>query len=212
MVPYLRVANVFEERIDTLDVMSMHFSSVEETKFQLHRGDILLNEGQSLELIGRPAMFRGELQRVCFTNSLVRYKAGKDINPEFALLVFLHYMHSGRFQKIAAITTNIAHLSAGRFSGLEFPVPPLHEQGEIVSKFDQHRDAIAQQQSAITRALTLAAAQRQNILRAAFSGQLVPQDPNDEPASVLFERIRTQRQAAAPTTKRKPGRPAKVTA
>jgi type I restriction enzyme S subunit len=56
------------------------------------------------------------------------------------------------------------------------------------------------------------AAQRQVILRAAFSGQLVPQDPNDEPASVLLERIRAQRQAAVPSTKRKPGRTAKATA
>lgn len=42
-------------------------------------------------------------------------------------------------------------------------------------------------------ALKQAAAQRQNILRAAFSGQLVPQDPNDEPARVLLERIRAER-------------------
>jgi len=42
---------------------------------------------------------------------------------------------------------------------------------------------------------TLAAAQRQNILSAAFSGQLVPQDPNDEPAIVLLERIRAERLA-----------------
>ena len=46
-----------------------------------------------------------------------------------------------------------------------------------------------------------AAAQRQNILRAAFSGQLVPQDPNDEPASVLLERIRAERAAQAPARK-----------
>ena len=46
-----------------------------------------------------------------------------------------------------------------------------------------------------------AAAQRQNIRRAAFAGQLVPQDPRDEPASVLLERIRAERAAQAPARK-----------
>ena len=49
------------------------------------------------------------------------------------------------------------------------------------------------QERAIEMRLKQSTAQRQNILRAAFSGQLVPQDPNDEPASVLLERIRTER-------------------
>ena len=51
----------------------------------------------------------------------------------------------------------------------------------------------------------MASAQRQNILRAAFSGQLVPQDPADEPASVLLARIREQRAATqAGPQRRKP--------
>ncbi|HNM44236.1 MAG TPA: restriction endonuclease, partial [Plasticicumulans sp.] len=54
------------------------------------------------------------------------------------------------------------------------------------------------QEQAVELALKQTAAQRQNILRAAFSGQLVPQDPNDEPASVLLERIRAERAARNP--------------
>lgn len=58
----------------------------------------------------------------------------------------------------------------------------------------------------VEKALKQAAAQRQNILRAAFSGQLVPQDPTDEPAGVLLERIRAERAAGQParTRGRKP--------
>ena len=48
-----------------------------------------------------------------------------------------------------------------------------------------------------------AAAQRQNILRAAFSGQLIPQDPGDEPASVLLERIRAERATRKPVQKKR---------
>ena len=96
--------------------------------------------------------------------------------------------------------------------GINLPLPPPDEQREIVSRLDDLLDAAVQQEGALDRAMAMVAAQRQNILRAAFSGQLVPQDPNDEPASVLLERIRACRQAAAPAPKRKPGRPTKVAA
>ncbi|MEF8697866.1 MAG: restriction endonuclease [Candidatus Accumulibacter sp. UW20] len=197
MVPYLRVANVFEDRIDISDVMEMHFSSDEEENFRLLAQDVLLNEGQSLELIGRPAIYRGELPRACFTNTLVRYRADVGVLPEFALALFLHYMHSGRFRKIATITTNIAHLGVGRFAQVEFPLPSTEEQAVIVDLLKEQMDNLERQKHAISVALKQSTAQRQNILRAAFSGQLVPQDPNDEPASVLLERIRAERAAQA---------------
>ena len=193
MVPYLRVANVFEDRIDISDVMEMHFSESDEEKFKLVPGDVLLNEGQSLELVGRPAIFRGELKRVCFTNTLVRFRSESNVLPEYALIVFLNYMHSGRFRKIAKITTNIAHLGAGRFAELEFPLPSFEEQTEIVCLWKTLMTEIDSQNQAINFAIRQSCAQKKNIFRAAFSGQLVPQDQNDEPASVLLKRIITQR-------------------
>ena len=67
------------------------------------------------------------------------------------------------------------------------------------------------QEQAVDLALKQSAAQRQNILRAAFSGQLVPQDPHDEPASALLERIRAER-AAQGAVKKPRGRKAKEAA
>ncbi|MCU0786461.1 MAG: restriction endonuclease subunit S, partial [Verrucomicrobia bacterium] len=54
--PYLRVANVMDGYIDASDVNSMLFTDSEFERFKLRTGDILLNEGQSLELVGRPAI------------------------------------------------------------------------------------------------------------------------------------------------------------
>lgn len=195
MVPYLRVANVFEERIDVSDVMAMHFSKTDEATYRLEPKDILLNEGQSLELVGRPAMYCGELERACFTNTLVRFQTESGVAPEFALLVFLHYMHSGRFRKIAKITTNIAHLGAERFSDLPFPLPPIDEQMQIVSSYASIIENVEAQRREIELSLKRATAQRKNLLMAAFSGQLVRQNPNDEPASALLARIRAEREA-----------------
>jgi type I restriction enzyme S subunit len=137
MRPYLRVANVFEDRIDTADVMEMHFSDEEFDRYRLTPGDILLNEGQSPHLLGRPAIYRGDPPNVAFTNSLIRFQAGPAVNPKWALAVFRHHMHSKRFMRESRITTNIAHLSAGRFAEVEFPVPPLPEQERIVTAIEE---------------------------------------------------------------------------
>jgi len=194
MRPYLRVANVFEDRIDTSDVMQMNFTPAEFETFSLKFGDILLNEGQSFELIGRPAMYRDEVPGACFTNTLVRFRANEELNRDFALRVFLAYLKSKRFQKIATITVNIAHLGAGRFAEIEFPLPPEDEQAEIVRLVDELFTQIDAAEKFVEQGLLRAARLRQSILKDAFEGRLVAQDPADEPASELLARIEAARQ------------------
>ncbi len=76
---------------------------------------------------------------------------------------------------------------------IALPLPPNDEQTEITKLLAGQFDQISQQQIAVDLGLKQAAAQRKNILKAAFSGQLVQQDPNDEPATALLERIRADR-------------------
>lgn len=91
------------------------------------------------------------------------------------------------------------------------PLPPLSEQMAIDRALLAQLDLIKEQAASIEFTLKQTTTQCQNILRAAFAGELVPQDPNDEPASVLLARIRAQR--AAQTPARKPrGRKKKETA
>ncbi|EKO3518389.1 restriction endonuclease subunit S [Vibrio fluvialis] len=196
MRPYLRVANVMEGYIDTSDIMEMVFDESDFERYKLLKGDVLLNEGQSHELVGRPSMFNDELENVCFTNTLVRFRAYDGVHNKFAFFVFLNQMKTGRFQQIASRTVNISHLGAGRFADIEFPFPPLEEQTEIVRLVDQYfafADTIeAQVKKAQARVDNLT----QSILAKAFRGELVPQDPNDEPAEVLLERIAQARKEA----------------
>jgi type I restriction enzyme S subunit len=167
------VANVFENRIDTRDVMEMNFTPKEYERFKLEPEDILLNEGQSKELIGRPAMFMGELEGVCFTNTLVRFRAYPPISAPYAMLVFRHYFRSGLFQSIANITTNIAHLGAGRFADLPFPLPPLAEQAEIVKRCSVKVRAVEIVGSHVSKALAQIERFEQATLAKAFRGELV---------------------------------------
>lgn len=172
MRPYLRVANVFEDRIDTSDVMQMHWPAGVFERFQLHDGDVLLNEGQSPDYLGRPAIYRGEPAETAFTNSLIRFRASGRVLPEFALLVFRRHMRSGRFKQESRITTNIAHLSAARLKSIEFPVPPLEEQTVIVSAVRDQFAAIDRMRVEVRQSASHAPAIRRSLLAAAFSGRL----------------------------------------
>ncbi len=172
MRPYLRVANVFEGRIDLRDVKEMHWSGDTFARFSLQPGDVLLNEGQSPEWLGRPAMYRGEPGTFAFTNSPLRFQANGDVLPEFALLVFRRHMHAGRFTREARITTNIAHLSASRLKPIEFPIPLREEQGRLVAYAQQRLEGVARLVRELKAAQVRANALRRSLLEAAFTGRL----------------------------------------
>jgi type I restriction enzyme S subunit len=128
---YLRVANVFDDHIDTSDVLEMPFSSDERKRFQLEDGDILLNEGQSIDLVGRSAVYRGDPPDCCFQNTLIRFRARASTDAQFAQHSFRMFLQTGVFASIALQTTSIAHLGAGRFAALKMALPPRPEQHAI---------------------------------------------------------------------------------
>jgi type I restriction enzyme S subunit len=143
MRPYLRVANVFDGRIDTSDVLNMPFTDEEFARYCLEDRDVLLNEGQSLELVGRCSMYRGEYGAPCaIQNALIRFRAGCRITSSFAAQLFRWCQHSGRFAAFATQTTSIAHLGVQRFGEMRFGLPPLDEQGKIATLLDAVDDRV----------------------------------------------------------------------
>jgi restriction endonuclease S subunit len=189
MRPYLRVANVQEDRLDLHDLHEMNFTEDEEERYRLAHGDILLNEGQSPELVGRPAMFRGEREELYFQKTLLRFRSGPEVDPEFALLVFRAYLHEGQFRRASRASTNIAHLSRRRFAAMSFPIAPLSEQRHLVDLARERLNALERQRHTIVRSLDKTAEMRTELLLASVTGALVPQDPDDEPAAKMLERI-----------------------
>ena len=95
----------------------------------------------------------------------------------------------------AASSAGQHNISLSTLLTMPVPLPALDEQCAGLALLDDAQEQVADQQSAITHALAQAGAQRQNLLRAAFAGELVPQDPRDEPAIALLARIRAERAA-----------------
>jgi type I restriction enzyme S subunit len=86
------------------------------------------------------------------------------------------------------------HLSFDQLKMTAVVLPPLAEQQRIVAEVERRLSVVAEVE-AVAANLKRAERLRQSILKRAFEGQLVPQDPSDEPASVLLERIRQERVA-----------------
>ena len=113
-----------------------------------------------------------------------------DIAPEY-----VYYWLWSRYDETrrGSSGNNQPALNKSIVEAIPFPLPPLSELAAVVALVEAGMAEASNQEAALEHALRQAAAQRKNILRAAFSGQLVPQDPNDEPASALLARIRAER-------------------
>jgi type I restriction enzyme S subunit len=119
----------------------------------------------------------------------------KVIVPEF----FKYYFESSFLKGLYKLETHGATmdvLNLGIIQSLPFPICSIDEQKILIQELEVLCSVTDQLDQTITTALQQAEALRQSILKKAFSGQLVPQDPSDEPASVLLERIRVEKAQA----------------
>jgi type I restriction enzyme S subunit len=130
--PYLRTKNVLDGSIDLSDVLRMPMTDAEFSRFEILDGDVLLNEGQSLELVGRASIYRGEFRERCaMQNQLLRFRAFPVTCADFAAQYFRKCQKDGTFANVATKTTSVAHLGSSRFSALELAWPSLSEQHRI---------------------------------------------------------------------------------
>jgi type I restriction enzyme, S subunit len=128
-----------------------------------------------------------------------------DIPPEFVYFwLWSRYEETRR----GSSGNNQPALNKSIVESIQIPLPPLDEMKIIAEVLQRRFEQLDEMHAAVEMSLKQSAAQRQNILRAAFAGQLVPQDPDDEPAEKLLERIRAERLvrgAARPARRRASG-------
>ena len=211
--PYIRVANVADDRVSFDDLNEMEFSPRELEEYLLRPGDIVLSEGQSMDRVGQSAMYRTGDPPVCYQKTLNRFRApDTGVLPEYAQLYFRFCLHTGIFRAAGSITTNIAHLTQEKLRRIPFILCPVSEQQVVVRRA---RGALAQlDRLERRRVATLKQLEQleKSALSKAFRGELVPQDPTDEPASVLLDRIRAERAATDAPARRPRAAPAPTSA
>ena len=192
--PFLRVANVLRGQLDLQDIHEIELFEGELDRLRLKEGDLLIVEGNgSPSEIGRMAAWLGEIQDCVHQNHIIRARPLPGTSSQFLMQFWNSPAGASQVLDVASSTSGLHTLSVGKISKLAVPLPPEAEQKRIAQRADQSLLILARTQEAIRKQNERAASVRQSILRVAFTGQLVPQDPSDEPASVLLERIRAER-------------------
>lgn len=202
--PYLRVANVYANRLDMDDVQQIGVEDGELDRVLLQKDDLLVVEGNgSIDQIGRVAVWDGSIAGCVHQNHLIKVRCTELLPSWYALIWCLSPLGRDHIRRVASSTAGLHTLSISKIASLPVPVPTPGELDQIRDRFDQAVALVANERQSLRQSRTTSAALRQSILKAAFSGQLVPQDPHDEPASKLLKRIATERAAAPSLRKRK---------
>ena len=211
----LRVANVQRGYLDLTTVKTISVPETTIDQLKLVKGDVLFNEGGDRDKLGRGWVWDGEIAECIHQNHVFRARMlTGDVLPKFVSW-WGNSFGKDYFERTGKQTTNLASINLAVLTVFPVPLPPLPEQQHIVVEVERRMSVIQQAEAAVEASLQRADRLRQSILKRAFAGELVPQDPNDEPASVLLERIRAQReaeQAASASKKRPVRRRAKATA
>ncbi|MBZ0302250.1 MAG: restriction endonuclease subunit S, partial [Anaerolineae bacterium] len=193
-VPYLRVANVYANELRLDDVKEIGCTDRELEKTQLEAGDLLVVEGNgSIEQIGRVAIWGGSISPCSHQNHLIRVRPNEKVISHYILFWMLSPLGRQYIERVASSSSGLHTLSISKVSGLALPLCTPDEMKEVVRHIEYAFSWLDTVLSESNQARYLLDHLDQATLAKAFRGELVPQDPNDEPASVLLDRIRAER-------------------
>ena len=211
----LRLTAVRKGGIDLSEYKHGAWTVEEAAPFCVQHNDLLVVRGNgSLSLVGRAGLVPAVGEPVAFPDTLIRLRTlAAVVRPAWLAALWDSARTRDHLEGRARTSAGIYKISQPDILSLTVAVPPLDEQDAALVVLFAETEQLNALSLAIEQGLKMAAAQRQNILRAAFTGQLVPQDPNDEPASALLVRIHAERrQATDKPTCRAPRRAKAATA
>ena len=191
LLTYITTSNLYWNRFEVDSLREMYFSEAEVEKCTAVKGDLLVCEGGD---IGRAAIWPYDTN-IRIQNHIHRLRAYVEVCTEYYYYIFFLYKHAGW---IGGKGIGIKGLSSNALHSLIFPLPPLHEQQRIVTKLKM-LEPFFEKYTQVEKRLNNLNVQfpdllKKSILQEAIQGKLVPQDSADEPASILLERIRAEKQ------------------
>ena len=207
--PVLRIPNVVNGKVDASDLKFSHFEKKEIETLSLKADDLLLiRSNGSVELVGKVAIVDKEFEGFLYAGYLIRLRFDKGkVNPRY----ISHYLSSpairSHIELTARSTSGVNNINSEEVKAISLDLPSLEEQAEIVRRVETLFAFADRLETRYGTGHALVEQLTPSLLAKAFRGALVPQDSNDEPASVLLERIREAREAdQASSTGKKPFR------
>ena len=186
-IAVLRMANL--TNWGTIDYSDLVYSSNDEDikQYSLKKDDLLFNRTNSSEWVGKTAVYKEERPAI-YAGYLIR------VRPILISSNYLNYVMNSSYYRnwcynVKTDAVNQSNINAQKLSQLMIPVPPLKEQERIIIEIAKWISLIDTIKNSKENLQVIIKQAKSKILGLAIHGKLVPQDPNDEPASELLKRI-----------------------
>ncbi len=193
-VPVLRIPNVVSGMVDHTDLKFAELPTKELNQLRLVPGDLLLvRSNGSVSLVGRTAVVREEERDFAYAGYLIRLRPNRTkVDPDFLNLALASFDMRLQIELEARSTSGVNNINSEEVQALQFSLPPPVEQDEIVRRVGALFALADQIEARYAKAKAHVGKLTPSLLAKAFRGELVPQNPNDEPAEALLRRIRQQ--------------------
>ncbi|AVX02579.1 type I site-specific deoxyribonuclease [Maritalea myrionectae] len=204
--PVMRLTSLKDGLIDTSERKAGRWTFSEAEPYLIEQGDVLVSRGNgSKQLVGRGGLVADAVDPVAYPDTMIRIPISLEyLSPHWFVQLWNSPFMRSFVETAAKTTAGIYKINQGDIRSFPVPLPPLAEQVEIANLVSEAHAKTVDLERWCETELKRSASLRQSILKDAFAGKLVPQDPNDEPASDLLARIAAQKPAAKKTRRKTP--------
>ena len=187
---FLRITDIQNNSVNWDSVPYCRIDEVKQEQYLLKENDLVF--ARTGATVGKSFLIQGSIPDAVFASYLIRIVLEEEI---YAKYVYAFFQSQSYWMQIhqGKLGSGQPNVNAKILSQITLPLPSFSEQKAIVSEIERRLSVADEVEKTVAAELKRAEQLRQSILKKAFSGGLVPQDPNDEPASVLLERIRAEK-------------------
>jgi len=203
-IPVIRMGNIQDGKLvfNNLKYISEDEHSIKQ--YILNAGNVLFNRTNSAELVGKTAVYKDLHPKAVFASYLIRVSVNRQYyDPDLLSMYINSYFGRRYINSVLTQQVGQANVNGTKLSNMPIPFLPLSEQKQIVKEIERHFSIADEVEKLVDHSLKQSERLRQSILKRAFEGKLVPQDPNDEPAEKLLERIKVERESSGTVNKQK---------
>ncbi len=203
--PVLRLTALRQGSVDVREAKPGAWASVDAEPFLIEAGDFLVARGNgSRHLVGRGGLVQESPPPVAFPDTVIRIRVDESLlRSRYLRLVWDSSVVREQIESQAHTTAGIYKINQEILRSIRVPFPPVERQDRLVLNAEHNLSVLDTLAARVTLAQMQSKALRHSILSRAFAGELVPQDPADEPASVLLERIAADRENEPKVSRRR---------
>ncbi|MBG0813083.1 hypothetical protein [Planomonospora sp. ID82291] len=163
-------------------------------RYEIFPGDILVSRANTAEYVGAPVLVKECRPRLLLSDKSLRLRVRSDVSREWLIqLLSSPFVRDQISARATGTKDSMRNISQRSLLSVRVPVVPTEEQQLIAARVEEGLDHASRLKGEVVNAIRRVELLRRALLREAFAGRLVPQDPTDEPAAELLARIRAER-------------------